>query len=313
MGVKPYVGIVGYATKMKEVEMETRQNRSPQQIGEQLSAAAQRLFIQYSWATHAEGWHRWALTIAQFFDPPTETMFDLVGMQAGDRVLDVAAGTGAQTLLAARRVGPSGFVLATDLSPKMLAFAADEIRNAGLTNVETQVMDGEKLDLAEESFDRVICRTGMHLFPDPLKALVDMQRVVKSGKKVAVMDHSVPENCSFLAIADSQFRQRAMVPPPETPGLFSVAKPGKLQGLYEKAGFQDVQIVTVPTLLKLPSAAECVIFVQEGLGALQQMAPHLSNAERQVIWKELEQELRRYEGPEGFEAPHEFVLGVGTK
>lgn len=293
--------------------METSQNSSAQQLDEQINAAAQRMFIQYSWATHAEGWHRWAPTIAQFFDPPTEMMFDLVGMHTGDYVLDVAAGTGGQTLLAARRVGPSGSVLATDLSPEMLAFLAGEIRKAGLTNVETQVMDGEKIDLAEESFDTVICRTGMHLFPDPLKALVGMRRVVKSGKKVAIMDHYAPEKCSFLAIADSLIRQRAKVPPPETPGLFSMAKPGRLQWWYEQAGFQDVQIVTVTTLLHLPSAAECVRFVQQGFGALQQMAPHLRNAERQVIWKELEQELRRYEGPKGFEAPHEFVLGIGTK
>src|SRR5512143_2590296 len=97
------------------------------------------------------GWHRWAPTIAQYTDPPTEIMFDLAGIHAGDHVLDVAAGSGGQTILAARRVGPAGFVLATDLSPQMLAFAATEIQHAGLTNVETQVMDGESLQLDEES------------------------------------------------------------------------------------------------------------------------------------------------------------------
>ena len=111
------------------------------------------------------GRHRWTPTIAQYTDPPTEIMFDLAGIHAGDRVLAVAAGSGGQTILAARRVGPAGFVLATDLSPQMLAFAETEIQHAGLSNVRTQVMDADNLDLAGESFDAVICRGGLEFFP----------------------------------------------------------------------------------------------------------------------------------------------------
>src|SRR5258707_12674455 len=90
------------------------------------------------WSTHAAaaGWHQWKATLAQYADPPTEIMFDLAGVHTGDHVLDVAAGSGGQTILAARRVGPTGFVLATDVSPQMLAFAETEVQNAGLTNVE---------------------------------------------------------------------------------------------------------------------------------------------------------------------------------
>ena len=114
-------------------------------------------------------------------------MLELASVQAGSRVLDVAAGTGDQTLMAARRVGPTGNVLATDDSASMLKVAAEAARNAGLTNVETRVMNAENLALDADSFDAVICRIALMLFPNPAKALTEMRRVVKPGSKVAVM------------------------------------------------------------------------------------------------------------------------------
>ena len=103
--------------------------------------------------------------------PATEMMLDLAEVRTGDRVLDVAAGTGDQTLLAAQRVGPNGFVLATDISASMLKLAADAAREAGLTNVETRVMDAENIDLDADSFDAVICQLGLMVFPNPAKVL----------------------------------------------------------------------------------------------------------------------------------------------
>ena len=242
-------------------------------------------------------------------------MFDPAGIHTGDHVLDVAAGSGAQTILVAKRVGPTGFVLATDISPQMLAFAKTEIQHAGLTNVETQVMDGQNLDLAEESFDAVICRGGLEFFPEPEKGLASMRHVVKPGKKVAVVIFSATDKCPFVAIPASIIRERAQVepPPPGAPGLFSLAKPGLLQEVYERAGFRDVQVVPVTTHLHLSSTAECVRFVQDVGGPVVQMIAHLSDAERQEAWNEVEQALCRYEGPSGFEAPCEFLVGVGTK
>ena len=119
-----------------------------------------------NWASDevAEHWSRNQARRDEHIRPATEMMLDLAGLQSGHRVLDVAAGTGGQTLLAARRVGPSGYVLATDLSLKMLSLAADTARKAGLTNVETRVMDAENIDVDPDSFDAVICRTALMLW-----------------------------------------------------------------------------------------------------------------------------------------------------
>src|SRR6187549_1698611 len=83
------------------------------------------------WQTAAEAWHRWGSTLAKWLGPATETMFDMAGVRSGSRVLDVAAGAGEQTLVASRRVGPSGHVLATDISENILEFAGEEARQAG--------------------------------------------------------------------------------------------------------------------------------------------------------------------------------------
>ena len=88
----------------------------------------------------------------------------LAGIQAGSRVLDVAAGTGESTLIAAARVGPKGYVLAADVSASMLNVAAEAARKAGLTNVETRVMNAENLELDTDLFDAVICRIALMLF-----------------------------------------------------------------------------------------------------------------------------------------------------
>ncbi len=119
----------------------------------------------YGSETAAEAWQRGAASRAQALGPLTEMMFDLAGVGPGSRVLDVAAGTGEQTLLAPRRVGPTGSVLATDIASSMLEVAAEGAREAGLTNVETRVMDARSLDLEPESFERSHLPPGPDVYP----------------------------------------------------------------------------------------------------------------------------------------------------
>src|SRR3954453_8010723 len=99
------------------------------------------------WEDAAEAWHRWGPTLETWLGPATETMLEAANVTTGSHVLDVAAGGGGQTLAAARRVGPSGRVLATDISPRILSYAAEVAAEAGLTNVETREADGEALDV----------------------------------------------------------------------------------------------------------------------------------------------------------------------
>jgi SAM-dependent methyltransferase len=123
------------------------------------------------WDSHAKGWNDKSAQIRDWLCESTDAMLEMAEVRPGARVLDVAAGAGDQTLDIAKRVGPAGHVLATDLSPAILAFAKDNARRAGYGQVETLVVDGENLNVAEASFDAAICRLGLMFFPDPGKGL----------------------------------------------------------------------------------------------------------------------------------------------
>ena len=268
------------------------------------------------WQVAAEAWHRWGPTLATWLDPATETMLDMAGVGSGSRVLDVAAGAGEQTLVTARRVGPSGYVLATDISANILDFAAAEARAAGLTNVETRMMDGEDLDeLEADSFDAVISRVGLIYFPDQQKALTGMRRLLKPGGRIAAIVYSTAENNRFFSIPISIIRQRAQLPPPlpGQPGPFSLGSPGVLEAAYQRAGFRDIQTRVVPAPLRLTSASECLRLERESFGALHQMMSGLSEAEREETWREIERGLGQFESAEGFEGRCELVIGAGVK
>src|SRR5919201_1713445 len=99
------------------------------------------------WQEAAEAWHRWEPALEEWLGQATELMLELARVGGGARVLDVAAGAGGQTLAAARRAGPDGAVLATDISASILEFASSEARRAGLANVSTRPMDGEVLEV----------------------------------------------------------------------------------------------------------------------------------------------------------------------
>jgi len=242
-------------------------------------------------------------------------MLDMAEVREGQRILDVAAGAGEQTLVAARRVGPTGSVLATDISANILAFAQQSAREAGLVNVETRVLDGENLDLAEGSFDAVISRVGLIYFPDQHRALSGMKRVLKPGGRVAAITYSTPDRNKFFSVPVGIIRRRANLPPPlpGQPGPFSLGSPGVLEAAFAKAGFRDIEVRLVPSPLCLPSAAECVRFERESFGALHQMLAGVPEAERPSVWSEIEAELRAFEGAEGFVGPCEMVVAVGIK
>jgi SAM-dependent methyltransferase len=267
------------------------------------------------WETAAEAWNDWAPLLRAWLGPATELMLDMAEVTAGSRVLDVAAGAGDQTLQAAARVGPSGHVLATDISPRILAFAAANARRTGLHNVETAVMDGELIDVPEASFDAVISRVGLIYFPDQQKALAAMRRALKPGGRVAAIVYGTADKNTFFSIPVSIIRQRAGLPPPlpGQPGPFSLGGPGVLDRELQKAGFRDVRTCTVSAPVELKSAAECVRFERESFGALHQMLSGLDQAGKDAAWDEIERSLRQFEGSGGFEGPCEMIVAVATK
>jgi len=267
------------------------------------------------WQDAAEAWDRWADVIERWLGPATEVMLDMAEIQEGSRVLDVAAGAGGQSLAAARRVGQRGSVLATDIASNLLDFAKKRAREAGFEHIETAVLDGERLDVDEASFDAVVSRVGFIYFPDQQAALQGMWRALKPGGKLAGIVYSTAQANEFFSIPVSIIRRRAELPPPASgqPGPFSFGEPGVIESAYERAGFRDVKTRRMTAPLRLASAAECVRFQQESFGALHQMLAGVSDDGRAEAWAEIERELGRFQGTSGFEGPCELIVAAGTK
>jgi SAM-dependent methyltransferase len=266
------------------------------------------------WQEAAPSWHRWGPALEEWLGEATELMLDLAQVEAGSRVLDVAAGAGGQTFAAARRVGPSGSVLATDISSKILEFAAREARAEGLANVATRTMDGEGLDVDDASFDAVISRVGLIYFPDQQGALRETRRALRDGGRVSAIVYSTPERNEFFSIPVSIIRRVAGLPTPAPglPGPFSLGQPGALEAAYESAGFASVDVRAIDAPLRFASASECVRFERESFGALHAMLAGVSEADRELAWAEIEDALGRFEGPDGFVGPCELLVGAAT-
>jgi SAM-dependent methyltransferase len=269
----------------------------------------------YGSSEAASGWQRSAVARAQVLTPLTERMLDLVGVDTGHRVLDVAAGTGEQTLLAAHRVGPTGAVLATDIAQQMLALAAEAAARAGLRNVETLVQDARDLNLEPRSFDAVITRLALMLVPERPRVMAGIYRVLRPGKKFAALVLATADKCPLIAVPMQIAGRRAGAPqaPFGDPGMFALGDPAVLAAVFQDAGFRDVTVEAVPFQRRYPSLAVAIQNVRDMLPEISRLLMHVSETERAAAWAEIEDALREYDGIDGFVGPQTYLIGVGTK
>lgn len=267
------------------------------------------------WQAAAAAWHRWGPALEDWLGEATRQMLDAAGVAAASRVLDVAAGAGGQSLAAARRTGREGRVVATDISPAILEFAAQSAAQAGLS-IETLELDGEDAGtLPPASFDAVISRLGLIYFPDQQRALAGMRHALREGGRISAIVYSTAERNEFFSLPVRIIRTRAKLTPPEPgqPGPFSLGGPGVLSAALEQAGFRDVRVQALAAPLRLPSAAECVRFERESFGALHQMLAPVPAEQRPSVWDEIEEALRRFETADGFVGPCELLVAAARR
>ena len=193
-----------------------------------------------AWDAIAEGYDRYVAP--QEVDLANEAL-RLVGLEPGERFLDVAAGTGGLSLPAARL---GARVLATDWSPAMIERFEARVRDEGLSNAEGRVMDCHALDLPDDGFDVTGSQFGVMLVPDQPRALREMVRVTRPGGRVLVIAYGSPEEFEALQVFISALKAVA----PEFPGLpddpppleFQVADPEVLRRRLTDAGLKDVRV-----------------------------------------------------------------------
>jgi SAM-dependent methyltransferase len=266
------------------------------------------------WNKDGAAWRRWTPVLDRWYGEATRHMLDLARIRPGQRVLDIAAGAGEPAVSAAERVGPGGYVLATDISEGIVEHARQVARERRLKQIETRAMDGEKLYLPDASFDAVLCRLGLMYMPHPVTALREWRRALRAGGRVAVAVFSTPDRNAWGAMPASIIRRRAQLPPPVPgqPGPFSLGAPGVLEGLFREAGFADPEVRAVPVPHGAASAADYVRVASEAFGGFNAMMAHLPARERESVWHEIEGSMRSFESPGGFEVPGECLVCAAT-
>ncbi|MGB7291802.1 MAG: methyltransferase domain-containing protein [Thermodesulfobacteriota bacterium] len=238
------------------------------------------------------------------------------GLRKDMRFLDVAAGSGALSIPAARL---GGEVLATDQSPVMLKLLNERARKEGL-NIETRVMDGHALELDENSFDMAGSQFGVMLFPDMPKGIREMVRVVKPGGRVLISAYGDPHQIEFLGFligAVQSVRPDFNGPPMDPPLLeFQLADPRRLHEELCAAGLKGVEVETITESLEFTSGRALWDWlvssnpvVETVLGTL-----NLTNDERGVIKEALETMARERAGKSGVaRLTNPINIGIGTK
>ncbi|HZR42445.1 MAG TPA: methyltransferase domain-containing protein [Ktedonobacteraceae bacterium] len=259
----------------------------------------------------AEHWQQDVQRRRQDFAEATQCMLEAAELKPGDHVLDIGAGTGDQSLLAARRVGSGGSILATDISAEMLSIAARVAQQERLTNITTRVMDAQQLDLEDNAFDAVICRLALMLIPHPQQALKEIRRVLKPGGKLAALVWSTPENNPLFALPLSIVSKYMREVPSHQPDPFALSDPTLFERELTEAGFFEVRTRALPFQSHYASLDAFLQTTASRLTA--SVMGQLSQQEQQSLFGEVRQALSQFEASHGLVAPAEFLLGVGSK
>jgi ubiquinone/menaquinone biosynthesis C-methylase UbiE len=272
--------------------------------------------VQQQWNRMAQVWSDSSAVIRPWLHNATQAMLTMAGVQPGAHVLDVAAGAGDQTLDIAERVGPDGYVLATDLSPDILRYAERNVAHAGHRNVETKVSDFERLAVEDACFDAVVCRLGLMLSRNPLQGLREMRRALKPGGGLCTMVFSTPQSNPCITALMATAIKHAGLPPPDPyqpGGLLSLGKMGLIDELFDKAGFREVATTKMTAPFRMPTARAYLDFVKTSAGPIVAIIERLDPARRDAAWAEMEERLRQFETASGWVGPNKLLLTAARR
>ena len=238
------------------------------------------------------------------------------GLRAGMRFLDVAAGSGALSIPAAR-LGAQ--VLATDQSPVMLGLLQARARMFGL-DIETRAMDGHRLELDDNSFDMAGSQFGVMLFEDMPLGLLEMSRIVKPGERVLMNVDGDPHRIEFFGFfvgALQSVRPDFNGPPMDPPPLpFQLQDPQRLRRELANAGLKDVKVETITETTEYADGNALWDWIVWSNPIVEMVLGHLELAsdELTTVRKALDTMVRERTGGSGpvrLTAP--INIGVGTK
>jgi ubiquinone/menaquinone biosynthesis C-methylase UbiE len=266
----------------------------------------QRRVQRYGWDQAADHYeHHWQRQLK----PAQDLLLEMAEIRPGDRVLDVACGTGLVTLPAAEAALPDGFVLGTDLSSGMLESARRVAAEAQIDNVSFAQMDAESLDLPDESFDAALCALGLMYVPDPLAAVREMHRVLERGGSAVAAVWGARQHCGWaevFPIVDARVKSDVC------PLFFRLGTGDALEAAFREAGFTGVKSKRIAAPIHHASPEDACGAVFAG-GPVALAYNRFDEDTRQAVHGEYLASIEEYRDGAGYSVPGEFVVVSGAK
>jgi enediyne biosynthesis protein CalE5 len=254
-----------------------------------------------AWNEASKGWRDWSEFIDRSTAPVSERLMAMARVESRQRVLDVAAGYGEPSLMAARIVGPEGSVVATDISAGMLAYGRERAAAAGLENVEFIESDAASLHFRPDSFDAAVSRWGIIFEPDGEGAAARVRGFLKPGARMAISSWGPPERVPFIALPMAAVMKLLEVPPapPGTPGPLSRPTAAAIGGLLEGGGFAEVDIEELEVIFEYSSAEEFTRSTQETIPPVTNMLKAHPPEVQQRAWQAVTDAARTHASEDG--------------
>ncbi len=225
-------------------------------------------------------------------------------IRPGERVLDVACGTGLVTFPAAEAVGEEGHVVGTDISDEMVRGAREEAGSRGFRHATFERMDAESLELSEDEFDVVLCSLGLMYVPDPLAAIKEMHRVLKPGGRAVLANWGAGNRCGWsdiFQIVDARVQSDVC------PMFFAMGVGNSPSRACEEAGFEEIEALRLTTPLHYDSAEDACGAAFAG-GPVALAYSRFDEKTREEAHAEYLTSIRPYLKDGVYDIPGEFVV-----
>jgi ubiquinone/menaquinone biosynthesis C-methylase UbiE len=276
-----------------------------QQYRPMMDARLQRRVQRYGWDLAAIDYEPlWQAQLAE----AQAALLSLASLEPGDRVLDIACGTGLVSFGAARAVGPEGHVLGIDLSERMVDAAERRARDLHLSNCSFSRMDAETLALPDASFDVVLCALGLMYMPDPEEAVREMRRVLRPGGRVALAVWGERSKCGWSAVFPIVAKEVASE---VCPLFFRLGQQDALARLCAEAKFEAVSDRRITTTLTFADAIEACDAAFVG-GPVALAWSRFNEEVRARVRARYRDSIESWREGHGYRVPGEFVIATAT-